>query len=208
VRVRSLFFASRRGAGFGTDRPHVMRRILFNLAAAASALVLVLALAAWVRSELAHDELRSYTWDPEARRITSILITADRGVLSGSYKAFDPDPGEDVSELVAGAMPLRHRARPRRTDGPPEKWHWSREVDRRPNAPTGVLASVNFKVPLWPLAAAGGLLPAVWLRRRLRRRPAPGRCPTCGYDLRATPDRCPECGRPPHAPPTQPAAAA
>ena len=43
------------------------------------------------------------------------------------------------------------------------------------------------------------VLPAIWLvrHRRTRRRNKAGRCPACGYDLRATPGRCPECGRTP-----------
>ena len=46
----------------------------------------------------------------------------------------------------------------------------------------------------------GSYLPAFvatyYVVRRLTRssRTAPGACPKCGYDLRATPDRCPECG--------------
>ncbi len=56
----------------------------------------------------------------------------------------------------------------------------------------------GWVVPCWFLCAVTAVLPlrylaaALWRRRRNDR--LPGRCPACGYDLRATPDRCPECG--------------
>ena len=55
------------------------------------------------------------------------------------------------------------------------------------------------RVPYRHLLGGTGLLAgivAVGLARQWRavRRPSPGRCSACGYDLRATPGRCPECG--------------
>jgi hypothetical protein len=54
------------------------------------------------------------------------------------------------------------------------------------------------------LALLGAVLKYVQSRAR-ECRTLHGRCPACGYDLRASPDRCPECGAPAAtAPPTSP----
>lgn len=65
----------------------------------------------------------------------------------------------------------------------------------------------RHSVPDGPVAGLLAVLPAAWLlslvsrRWRERSRMRRGRCPACGYDLRATPEeggallgRCPECG--------------
>jgi len=52
------------------------------------------------------------------------------------------------------------------------------------------------RVPWWSLLLAAAVAPTSRLiaAARQRRRTRRGRCPSCGYDLRATPERCPECG--------------
>jgi len=54
----------------------------------------------------------------------------------------------------------------------------------------------EISIPLWLPISFAAALPA-WVGARSwtqSRRKSAGRCPTCGYDLRATPERCPECG--------------
>jgi len=51
---------------------------------------------------------------------------------------------------------------------------------------------VIFLAALLPTAPSTFLVLRQW--RKERRLARTGRCPNCGYDLRATRDRCPECG--------------
>lgn len=55
-----------------------------------------------------------------------------------------------------------------------------------------------FTTPHWSLVLLFAIPPAIQLRALIgaRRQERLGKCPECGYDLRATPDRCPECGKP------------
>ena len=74
------------------------------------------------------------------------------------------------------------------------RWHrfglaWSDRQARLPSftlveVPTGFVLAASAT----PLALMAGR------RWRDRRRRRAGRCPACGYDLRASPARCPECG--------------
>ncbi len=83
------------------------------------------------------------------------------------------------------------------------QWHrsgreWAASDDPRQRwSPAGWEGDEYLRLPYGWFAAVAAVHPLMWLRcrpRRQRRPPAVGRCPACGYDLRATPDRCPECG--------------
>lgn len=57
----------------------------------------------------------------------------------------------------------------------------------------------QYSIPHWVVFFLMLMLPVsrvfLFVLRRRRLSTGTPRCPTCGYDLRATPHRCPECGR-------------
>jgi hypothetical protein len=62
--------------------------------------------------------------------------------------------------------------------------------------PAYKLVEIRLYLPYWLMIVVSFGVAAGCFAYLRRHNPAPGVCPHCGYDLRATPERCPECGTP------------
>jgi hypothetical protein len=158
-----------------------LARIPLNFATALSLVLFLATVAAWSGLAPRSGHARLWRvgggWVLEPQRYTAILITAHPHQVDEGWQWADADARRaNVRDHPVGIA--RSAAKPVRT---------------------GAYEVVQYAAwaPPWLWALATMLLPAV--RAFVRRKPhriadAPGPCPTCGYDLRATPSRCPECG--------------
>ena len=177
-----------------SDSCRAMRRKLFTLAAGTSAVLCVAVCVLWVRSYSVAD-----VWGWGGRPDANVSVVSVYGRIWSEYiREIGFTGGATRPPGIQGyyAMPV--------SGDPFRSWEptWSfcgfrwMESDPLPGEPIPTVLRV-LAVPHWALVLATGTLPGIWLvawRRRHRRAPSPGRCASCGYDLRATPDRCPECG--------------
>lgn len=169
-------------------------RWLLNLAAGVSLLLCLATTALWIRSYFATDWA---TWRGGTVVRLDINVIASRGdlVVNGVW----------LSTPVDRMIWRLSSQRPYDLDGQWLRWStekrtllgiitWGRSSSGPASSPTS--DSLTVMVPYWLLAMITFALPGWITAKRLlaRRKPMPGLCPVCGYDLRATPDRCPECG--------------
>jgi hypothetical protein len=175
-----------------------MRRALFTLAAAVSAVLFLAVVVLWWRSwVLTESEWAGRSTAQAYVEIRSaggklfvfwchVQGTLPEGPQPWHYCHYDdtPDfqPPYDPSHSFLG---IEYR-------------HWTSY--RSPESGRGYQSWLTL--PDWTPMLVFLTIPAAWTatelrrRRRLDHRLSHGLCRACGYDLRATPDHCPECGVP------------
>jgi hypothetical protein len=169
-----------------------LTRYLFTLCAAVSLLLCVAVCVLWVRSSWSADQLWIWYGKPidatssAALEITHfsgrflIRITAI-GEMPATRWRYRQMPAAFMNQLLSEALWMTR---------PGPKFlglrYGFRAMDRE-----RILLIPDYFVALVTM-----ILPGAWMRLVLPRlrKPCPGKCRSCGYDLRASPERCPECG--------------
>lgn len=182
-----------------------MMRRLVALAAALSLLLCLAMVALWVRSETTRDSV----WSGHSTAWGGVLwrLHSAGGRVSYEYATFDnegrPRP-PSRREVVFDIQPIRGSCTAE-----------NRSLEQSYRQRSGLAAGgfglvwrhrsppwttrLAVMTPYWFFVLLTLPAPSLWAaryfrRRRDQRRSAAGRCPACGYDLRATQGRCPECG--------------
>ena len=132
----------------------------------------------------------------------------------GYVRAGGPDQWFHAESNVGTLWLGRTTSRPVADGNPASGWFWTTAAASWPPYwDTASFALINddtyatntrniaIVIPHWSILAIAFPVTAAMLvySWRTRRHTAPGHCPACGYDLRATPGRCPECGAVPQA---------
>ena len=175
-----------------------MRRFLFTTLSALSLLLCIAAAAEWVRSARSIDH--PFVWHKSP--LEGYAVVTGEGRLGVTHRLH-------VSPVVrapAGATPAElavwsQQFGPQSTRQFLGFAYW-RIVHTSRAARHGTFYMGQERwvlVPYWAVVLATAAPPVVWFvrrrrARRARRAAAMNRCPTCGYDLRASGARCPECG--------------
>jgi hypothetical protein len=183
-----------------------MPRRLLNLLTALSLLLCVAAVVLWMRSYWVTDRLwrQAFEADGGGTYWTQEAVSVGRGGVSigRAVESFAAEPDFVRRMLVRRAPKFYSTGAPVDPNIVPGLPGWSALgfqyggfEDRRPGRRPGK-AAWGLVVPMWAILLPTAILPVAWGWRWRARRRGPGRCASCGYDLRATPDRCPECGTP------------
>jgi len=170
-----------------------MKRRIFHVATALSALMLMVLLVLTVRGIFVTDILEKSSWgSSDSWWLLSVQSRCGELVFVDVRNS-----GLILNQITPQLLTrkLSYRRTGRIYDA---HWYWPilgihSRAWPAPNATTW--ENVYISVPDWMLIVAAGILPMVWWARwrqmRLRRK---GLCLNCGYDLRASSERCPECG--------------
>jgi len=183
-----------------------LARILLNAATAVSLVLCAAVVVLWVRSHRVEDAIENM-WEKGqwSASVTRGWVSVYRERIVGPYASFREDEDRPYGvRYVAHTPPWEPPPVFTQGNGRDIDLRWGTFSLAVHDGTGGPWESVVTQVvlPCWSACAVLLVLPAcrvVGRASQLRRR-RQGRCPACGYDLRATPDRCPECGVAPAQP--------